>query len=334
MPESKDATLVSVVVPTWNAGAQLDLCLAALVRSDWPRLEIIVVDDASDDNSAARIADRHGARYARLTVNSGPAIARNHGAENANGDVILFVDSDVVVHSDTVSRAMESLDEWPDAVAVFGSYDDQPADPSFLSQYRNLYHHWVHQQGSEEASTFWTGCGAMRRSAFEAVGGFARDIPVPAMEDIELGYRLKAEGYRIRLRKDMQCRHLKRWTLAGMLRTDIMQRGVPWVVLLLQHRDRTGGLNVNPRARLATLAAALLMVLLPLSLLESRLLWALPALVAVIVWAQWGFYRYLTRIRSAGFAVAVVPAQVVFFACCAVSVPLGALAWLRSKRSG
>ncbi len=53
------------------------------------------------------------------------------------------------------------VSEEPDLAAVFGSYDDEPAAPNFLSQYKNLFHHFVHQQGSAEASTFWSGCGAI-----------------------------------------------------------------------------------------------------------------------------------------------------------------------------
>lgn len=333
MDEPHAVPLVSAIVPAFNAGPQLDQCLAALAGADWPRLEIIVVDDASVDDSAQAFATRHGARYLRLEANSGPATARNRGVETARGDILLFVDADVVLHPDAVRRAVETLRDHPGAGAVFGSYDETPGDPGFLSQYRNLYHRWVHQQGSEEASTFWTGCGAVRREAFESVGGFSPDIRLPAMEDIELGYRLGDAGHGIRLCKTMQGSHLKRWTLAGMLRTDIAQRGVPWVVLLLNHRGRKADLNLNSRARIATLAAGLLLAVLALTVLEPRLLWAALALVAVIVWAQWGFYRYLRQIRSLGFALAAVPAQILFFACCAVSVPLGVLAWLRQRRA-
>ena len=83
-----------------------------------------------------------------------------------------------------------------------------------VSQYRNLLHHFVHQEGNPEASTFWAGCGAVRRAAFDAVAGYdeAR-FRRPSIEDIELGYRLRRAGYRIRLDRDLQCTHLKRWRL-------------------------------------------------------------------------------------------------------------------------
>ena len=57
------------------------------------------------------------------------------------------------------------LREEPGIAAVFGSYDDEPGAPNLVSQYRNLLHHFVHQTGRTEASTFWTGCGAVRRDA-------------------------------------------------------------------------------------------------------------------------------------------------------------------------
>ena len=56
--------------------------------------------------------------------------------------------------------------------ALIGSYDDDPAERDFLSQYKNLMHCFVHQTGNEQASTFWSGCGAIRRDVSLAHSGF------------------------------------------------------------------------------------------------------------------------------------------------------------------
>jgi GT2 family glycosyltransferase len=332
---SPSSTLVSVVVPVFNGGEDFDRCLGAVNRSDWPDFECIVVDDASTDDLAAEIAERHGARLVRLQKRCGPALARNEGVKNARGEVIFFTDADVVLHPDAISEAIKAFKSDPDLAAVFGSYDDSPGHGSFLSRYRNLYHHWNHQVGNEEASTFWTGCGAIRRDIFVELGGFSSDYARPSIEDIELGYRLREAGYRIRLLKTMLGTHLKQWKFWDMIRTDIFRRGKPWTELLLRFRSAPPDLNLNSRARIATTSAALLLlVLVLLAFSWLPVSWALlpVLLIAVIVWAQSGFYRLLARTDGVSFAIAVVPFQVLFFMGGALSVPLGYLAWIRGGR--
>ena len=196
-------------------------------------VEIIVVSDGESDGSW-RLAESFGVRLIRLPVSGGPAKARNIGAKSARGDVLFFVDADVEIHADTLSKVAESFEADANLAALIGSYDDLPGAPNFLSQYRNLIHHYTHQRSSLEISTFWGACGAIRRSIFEQVGGFDEGYRRPCIEDIELGYRLKYAGYQIHLRPDIQVKHLKRWTPVSMLRADIFYRALPWTDLLMQ----------------------------------------------------------------------------------------------------
>ena len=196
-------------------------------------VEIIVVSDGESDGSW-RLAEAFGVRLIRLPVSGGPAKARNIGAKSARGDILFFVDADVEIHPDTLSKVAESFEANDGLAALIGSYDDSPGEPNFLSQYRNLIHHYTHQRASLEISTFWGACGAVRRSIFEQVGGFDEGYRKPCIEDIELGYRLKYAGHRIHLRPDIQVKHLKRWTPVSMLRADIFYRALPWTNLLMQ----------------------------------------------------------------------------------------------------
>ena len=113
----------------------------------------------------------------------------------ATGEVLVFLDSDVIVRPDTFSRIRAAFAADPDLVALFGSYDDSPSPHGVVSTFRNLLHHYMHQRSAGLASTFWAGLGAVRRDAFLAVGGFdAERFPVPSVEDVELGLRLHAGG--------------------------------------------------------------------------------------------------------------------------------------------
>ena len=188
--------------------------------------------------------------------------------------LIFFLDADVAVHRETLVRALARFERDPSLSALFGSYDDCPAAPGFVSQYRNLLHHFVHQQGVfrdeiRPAHTFWTGCGMIRRSVFLEFGGFdPRLYPRPAIEDIELGYRLTRAGHRIVLARDVLATHMKRWTLPEMIRTDIFRRGVPWMLLIKRYGTIETDLNVKLGQKacvaltgLAALAGALALLL-------------------------------------------------------------------------
>lgn len=257
------APRLSIIVPAYNNPGDLAECLAALRGEARADTELMVVDDASTDGTPA-VAVAGGARLLRLTENSGPGAARNLGAAHAAGEVLLFVDSDVVVAAGTVQRVLRAFAEDSSPAALFGSYDDEPRAPSLVSRYRNLLHHFVHQEGSSEAATFWAGLGAVRRAVFLAVGGFdAARFPRPSIEDIELGYRLRRAGHRIRLDRALQGKHLKRWEFWSMLRTDVTGRALPWSRLILETRQAPGDLNLRASQRVSgalsglALAAAL-----------------------------------------------------------------------------
>lgn len=318
---------LSVIVPVYRGGTAFEACLQALhgALRDGDELIVVADGDQSDDR---RIAERLGVRVVACRPRRGPAAARNAGARAARHGVLVFVDADVRVRRDTLDRFRRALGPvgTPDAPdAVFGSYDDTPADPGFLSQYRNLLHHFIHQQARPESSSFWAGCGAVRRTAFAAVGGFDRRWTAPGVEDVELGYRLCAAGYRIRLLKDVQVQHLKAWTARTMIATDVWRRGVPWTELLLRHRrfDRDLNLRLSDRFSvvaawatalgLGAAAAGLPAAGLGLAVLGLGGLGALNA----------GFFTFLARRRGAAFALRAVPWHVLFYAYNGVAFLLG-----------
>src|SRR5690606_28720690 len=112
----------------------------------------------------------------------GPAGARNRGAEESAAPILFFVDADVGVAPTTLERVRERFRSG-EVAAVIGSYDDSPAERSLVARYKNLAHHFVHQRSAERARTFFGACGAVRRGAFVASGGFdAARYPRPSIE--------------------------------------------------------------------------------------------------------------------------------------------------------
>lgn len=259
------APFISVVIPVYNSAGYLAACLEHLAQSTFTDFECIVVDDGSTDGSAW-VARRHGARVISTAGRRGPAHARNVGARAASGGILFFIDADVCVHPDTVARLLEDFDGDPALAAVIGSYDDAPGSGDFLSQYRNLMHCYVHQTGRRRASTFWSGCGAIRRPVFLAHGGFNESYRRPAIEDIELGYRLISAGEQILLDRNLLAKHLKRWSLWSTVKTDVICRGIPWTELILRDRKLPNDLNVQLSQRLSV---ALVFVMLGIAALTS-----------------------------------------------------------------
>jgi GT2 family glycosyltransferase len=299
--------LLSVVIPATDAPPTLGRCLAALARSTEPHEVVVVADPPA----------------------AGPAAARNAGVARTRGDIVVFVDSDVEVHPDALRRLRETFERDAAADAVFGAYDDRPAATAVVSRFRNLLHHHVHASAGGPATTFWAGLGAIRREAFDAVGGFdAERYPRPCIEDIELGMRLHAAGRRIVLDPAVRGTHLKRWTLASMLRTDLAARGAPWVALRLERGGAGGGaLNLAWGQRLAAAAA----VLATAAALGGRGRLALAALAAMLV-PNAGFYVLLARLGGPRLALGGVPLHLVHHLTAAASVPAGVVLWVRRSR--
>ncbi len=261
--------MLSVVIPAHNNGAQLRSCLRSLQESDFREYETIVVDDGSSENISTSAA-KFDARFVRLTTRRGPGAARNCGARLARGEYLLFLDSDVCVQADTLARIVAAFAADATVDAVFGSYDAQPTVANFISQYRNLMHHFVHQTANPEASTFWAGCGAIRRAVFLDSGGFDAEYDRPAVEDIELGMRLRRAGARIRIDKRVLVTHQKHWTFWSMLETDFFHRGVPWARLMLRAGHISNDLNLKWPQRVAAICA-----------------WALIGALAAGAWQHW-----------------------------------------------
>jgi glycosyltransferase involved in cell wall biosynthesis len=247
---------VTVIVPAYNAPATLPLCLKALLEEPDQNNEIIVVDDCSTD-ATPEIARTMGVQVIQTAKRSGPAAARNLGAEKAAGEILFFVDADVVIHKGSILLIQDILQD-DQLAAVFGSYDDEPAEQNFLSQYKNLLHHFVHHNSSPDAGTFWAGCGAIRKSIFVSVSGFnAADYPHPSIEDIELGVRLKQKNLFVRLDKRLQGKHLKKWTALSLLKADILYRAYPWSRLIAAMGAVPNQLNLHSTHRFSAFLAAL-----------------------------------------------------------------------------
>ena len=298
--------MLTVVIPATDEPPTLPRCLAALARSCEPHAVEVITEPPS----------------------SGPAAARNAGVAGSAGEIVVFVDADVEVHPDALRRLRERLESDPQLDAVFGAYDERPAAQQVVSRFRNLLHHHVHACAAGPATTFWAGLGAVRRDAFLAAGGFdERRVPRPSIEDVELGMRLHARGWRIALDPAVRGTHLKRWTLRSMVRTDFAARGVPWVALALERGGAGTALNLGWRQRAAAMGA--LVAVGALALRRPR---ATAAGLGAMILPNMSFYVLLGRRGGMRLALAGVPLHLVHHLTAALSIPAGIALWARRGR--
>lgn len=295
-----------MIVPVHRGGEAFETCISSIKEALEPGDEFIVVADGEGDGSW-RKAESLGAKIVHCARNGGPAAARNAGAQAARGSLLYFVDADVKVPSDCLRRIKAKFENDESLAALIGSYDLYPTEPNFTSRLKNLFNHWVHQQASGEISTFWGACGAIRRQVFLDVGGFSASYDRPSIEDIELGYRLRAASHRIRLEPDIQVTHLKRWIPMTLLKTDFMDRAVPWTELIVDQIVRrkgglAGDLNLGFRYRLSLLLSFAMIALYPISVVWLPALALLVPMAAAFVYIHFPlvmFFRKRLGWRSA-----------------------------------
>jgi glycosyltransferase involved in cell wall biosynthesis len=322
MNEFFNNSLISIIIPVYRGGKAFNNCLASLSTSLLAPTEVIVVVDG-DDPQSYQTATSFGAKVLQLETNQGPAVARNCGAAVATGDILFFIDADVTIHPDTLEKIAAVFHQDSTLAALIGSYDDQPGAVNFLSQYKNLFHHYNHQIGAEEASTFWGACGAIKQDIFEKMGGFDEIYRHPSIEDIELGYRLKAHSYRIRLCKDIYVKHLKHWTVFSLLRADFFYRALPWTELIHRDQNFVNDLNLQWSSRLSVVLVYTVFLLLLASLWYFHLLLAVGVLVLCLVLLNLPVYKFFQKKRGLVFAILTLPWHWLYYLYSGLAFALG-----------
>jgi GT2 family glycosyltransferase len=323
---------VSLIIPVCNGGEVFRRCLESVRAATPSPSEIIVVANGDMDGSSM-LARQFGAHVIAFTDPMGPARARNIGAGSACGDLLFFVDADVTIPEDAVTRIREIFCREPELAAVFGSYDDTPGATNFLSQYKNLFHHYVHQTSREVASTFWGACGAVRRDVFQAMGGFDVRYRRPSIEDIEFGYRLRATGHRIRLCKDLQVKHWKRWEIFSLLNADFWYRAVPWTQLILRDRRFVNDLNLRTAQRLSVMAVYGLIASLIAVWWRPEALVSAGLLAASLVAMNAPLYRFFHAKRGLSFTLRMIPWHWLYFFYSGLALTVGLVRHCFTARS-
>lgn len=237
---------VSVIIPAWNACRTMKECLTAIAAQTVQPLETVVVDDCSSDDTPM-LARSMGARVICLGENSGPAAARNQGAKAALGDIVLFLDADVIIPENLVETMISHFGN-ASVSAVQTIYTPSCPGTGLVTQYQNFYyHHSLGRLKSGRVAVFATWCAAVRLPVFLELGGFNECIPEPTVEDEEFGYAVADSGGVIHLDTSLQVTHLARYNHATFasrrLRMAVAQAKSGW--RQVRHRLLARYMNVH-----------------------------------------------------------------------------------------
>lgn len=323
---------ITVIVPVRNAAGTLTQCLTALRDSTFTQFDCIVIDDGSTDGSG-NVARSFGFEVISTGAPVGPSVARNLGARAAVADLLFFLDADVCVHPDTLDRIVRRFEAEPLLDAVMGSYDESPSDGGFISQYKNLMGCYFHQRAKPSASTFWSACGGIRRSVMLEFGGFDERYSRPCIEDIELGARMVAACCCLALDPLIRVKHLKKWSLSRLIKTDIFDRALPWTRLILRENRLPNDLNLCYRERFSVLFTGMAIVSLTASAEHPTLLIIFATFVLATLFLQKALWRFFAARRGWGFAVATMPMHLLYFTYSGLAFLIGVLMHLVRMRS-
>ena len=268
---------ISVIVPNHNGEETIGRCLEAAFASEYDNYEIIVVDDCSSDNSAEIIA-RYPCRFIRIPEHGGASKARNTGAINSRGDVLLFIDADCLLQSDTLMRTAAAYQENGPDIIVGGTYTLVPFDQGFFSVFQSAFIHYSETKNPDNPDYIATHAMLLTKTVFQKSGGFDEDF-MPILEDVEFSHRLKKMGYRLRMDPTIQVQHIFNFSLKRSLRNGIRKTKY-WSIYSIKNRDvLTDSGTASREFKLNVLTCFINIALLLLGSLFNSWAFALPIIL-------------------------------------------------------
>jgi glycosyltransferase involved in cell wall biosynthesis len=192
-----EARSASIIIPTFNGASRIGNCLDSLVNQTTDRdIEILVVDDGSTDNTANLVRSYSSVRLISQ-ANAGPASARNRGALEATGKILLFTDDDCVPMPDWLDAMLKPFQD-SDVVGAKGIYrtHQQSLAARFVQiEYEDKYRMMAGLPSIDFIDTYSAG---FRRDRFLEMAGYDTSFPVACAEDVELSYRMSARGWKMK----------------------------------------------------------------------------------------------------------------------------------------
>ncbi len=333
--QARTNPFVSVIIPVKNGGEKLEACLRSIQRSYYKNIEVFVVDDHSTDNSM-QIAKNFNFTVLQSSEGDGANQARNFGAKNAQGEILIFLDSDVEVRSDTIQTIVETL-ETGNVDAVVGVYSAQHRNENIVSQYKNLWIRFSYLKSPPAIDWLFGAVSGIKRDAFEKIGGFNVELLAhKGHDDIELGKRFAQANLNIALNVDVEVEHLKHYTLCSFIKNEF-HRSSGFAELATKlgettHSLKHGFVNVYPVFIISTIFTVVLIGILLLSIFGKISYWFLAGGFGLYLIANIRFLNYLEQARGLFAMMAMIPILFLDHIVCFVGSVIGVFKGLVKNR--
>ena len=292
--------MISIVIPTYNAEKYMPALLDSIFHNKIDDMEVVIVDDCSTDDTV-RICKSFPVRVITMERNSGPAKARNIGVEAAKGDIIYFLDSDVIVLDGAIREVRDYFDQNPSARCVIGICSTEPLNKGFVSKYMAMFE-YIHLIGQENkaVSVFAPRCGAIKRDFFLEIGSYDENYKGADVEDFELARRINREA-NIILNPKIRVKH--QFANFRQALKIYSRRTVMWVHLFLKEKQLDNAGPTSPSNGLSAMFALfsfLSLLFLPVTGLAKPVFIVLLAFYVFFNLKWWNFMR-----KEAGLEFAV-----------------------------
>ena len=245
--------MISVIIPAYNAADTIVDCLEAFELQDYKDFdfEVIIVDDGSTDDSRKKALDFFAKSDIKGVVitqkNQGPATARNYGAREAKGEILLFTDADCIVDRHWIKNMVEPFKDEK-VVGVSGTYRTLNKD-KVIARYVGYEILTRHEKMAGEDRIDWIGTfsAGYRKDIFLRFGGFDENYPAASGEDPELSFRIAEAGYKLVFSKKAYVYHRHPDSLIKYLKQKY-SRGYWRVRLYKVHKKKMVKDSYTPRA--------------------------------------------------------------------------------------
>jgi len=320
MTEKTGQPSFSVIIPNHNGSRPLVEALDSIFSSGDASIEVIVVDDASTDDSQT-ITDQYPVRLVSHDTCLGAATARNTGAKAAGGEILVFTDTDIILPPDTFQILARDFTD-PKTDAVIGLLPITRYG-NLCSQYKNFYMYYTYHQLPDVVTVFYTSIASIRREIFLEAGGFDGTYRSATIEDMEFGVRLTGKGYRIMLDKELQVDHIRHYTPASLLKTGFVRAsGMAKIDLRYcrDHREKGSYVTSSPSFLAGIALSFITLFFFIISLIFSDPVWLLPAGISylAIILLNFGFLTGMSRATRPIFFIGgggLILADLLFHGC-------------------
>ncbi|MBI5055760.1 MAG: glycosyltransferase family 2 protein [Nitrospirae bacterium] len=292
--------MISIVVPTYNAARFMPDLLGSIFRNKVDDMEVIIVDDCSKDDTV-KIAKNYPLKVIELGKNGGPAKARNIGVAEAKGDIIFFLDSDVIVLDGAIKEVKDYFDKNPTEKCIIGVCATEPLNKGFVPRYMAMFE-YIHLIGTpgNRVSVFAPRCGAIRKDFFQEIGGYNESYKGADVEDFELARRINRTDPII-LNRNVMVKH----QFAGFRQAvrNYFKRAVMWMHLFFREKKLDNAGPTAPGNGIAAMCAFFSFITLFFMPFIDEAKYVVLALFHVFVIANFKWWNFMRK--EAGFPFAV-----------------------------